>query len=104
MIEEMFTTYLIHGLLDVKGHNRAVTGSVVVNPILVVCLSLSIFTGFSAAAGVVLAGLGWLAAFAIYSAVGSLSLLAFTMVAQPGARSPTPAQAKARASAKRSYL
>lgn len=71
------------------------------NPILVVCLSLSILTGFSAAAVVVLAGMGWLAAFAIYSAVGSLSLLFFTMVAQPGVRRPTPASA--RTTAKRAY-
>ncbi len=74
------------------------------NPILVVCLSLSILTGLSAALWVLLAGMGLLAAFAIYSVVGSLSLLAFTMVAQPGARKPTPAQAKTRNAPKREYL
>ncbi len=60
------------------------------NPVLVVCLSLSILTGFLAAAWVVLAGLGWLAAFAAYSAAGSLSLIAFTVAAQPGARTSAP--------------
>ncbi len=64
------------------------------NPVLVVCLSLSVVTGLSAAAWVVLAGMGWLAAFAAYSAAGSLSLIAFTEAAQPAARTSAPAKTR----------
>lgn len=64
------------------------------NPVLVICLSLSVLTGLSAAVGAVLAGLGWLAAFAIYSVVGSLSLVVSAMIARPGAQRSAPLKAR----------
>jgi hypothetical protein len=70
-----------------------------VNQRLVICLGLSVIAGFSAAACVAGAGFGWIAAFASYSFVGSLSLVGFALAAH-GLQTAAPARAKVERKAK----
>lgn len=57
---------------------------------LVICLLLSGLAGIAATAAALVAGWGWLAAFAIYSAAGSASLMA-ALAVQASAPSPVRA-------------
>lgn len=62
---------------------------------LVISLILSIAAGTAAATVSIYAGFGWLAALALYSGVGSTSLVAFALIAAE-AKAPATAKRKAR--------
>jgi hypothetical protein len=58
---------------------------------LVICLLLALMTAIVAAAAALIAGWGWLAALAVYSLTGSVSLLAAAVAMRARDHKPAPA-------------